>query len=216
MTLSKDKNVEIINEIVSGQNGKKVLLVTGPSGAGKSTICSKFVKKYSKEFRLIKCHTTRNRRPSDNDSDYEFWKENDFNLALQQGLFLNADEYPNSLGTYSKYAFKKDSLNIPEIPIYLITNVNDAKKFIKNNLKGYTSIIIFVTTPTKEQLEHQLITRIHSDNLGESFLQARLAIIEEEMKQLHDSNLLIINRPNELSKTIKQLHDIISPLDTKM
>jgi guanylate kinase len=75
-----------------------IYVVVGKSGSGKSHIVGS-VLLVDKKIKYVKSHTTRNKRPSDNDWEYKFVSVGEFKLNSNNGVYVeSAMVYGNYYG----------------------------------------------------------------------------------------------------------------------
>ena len=203
------KNYLVLRQPKIKSRENKNILITGPTGVGKTTLIRELAKTFPDQSHQVVSTTTRAPRPTDEPGDYIHMSVGDFLKKKDNGDFLIVKEYVNENGI-SYYAYDKTSFKYPATQLISTISVQNSKEYSQTEfLKDKTNISVFVTTSTIERLREQLEARCTLDNLG-NLIDARWKNVEIEMRQMKDSDIIVINRQNELSKTVRQFYDLIS------
>jgi guanylate kinase len=190
-------------------NGK-ILVLSGPSGSGKSSLLKEIFKKFNNLYFSIST-TTRKIRDGEKDGlDYFFIKKDEFQKDIKSNNFLEwAEVHSNYYGTSLKPI--KKALNDGKLVIFDIDvqgNENVVKQF-----KDITTSV-FITTPSKNELEKRLINRGTDDK---NTISKRLSNAINEIEYISKYEYLIVN--NNFEVALKQLiliiELILEKIDTK-
>ena len=179
-----------------------LIVLSGLSGVGKDTVLAG-LRKSGLPAAISISATTRARRPSEKDgADYYFVSDEKFQEMIDSRELLEwATVYGNRYG-------------IPKAPVRRW--LKDGKDVIvKIDVQGAATIkknvpqavLIFLCTLTMEELERRLKKR-RTESPEE--LALRLKTAENEMSQLDMFDYVIVNRENELERTIEDVKAIIA------
>lgn len=177
----------------------KLFVVSGPSGAGKSTITRLIIER-EKELFLATSATTRAARKGEiNGEDYYFFSKDLFLEKVKNGDFLEyACVHGNYYGTLKSEVEKKidEGKNIIlEIDVQGGEQVKD---------KFSETILVFVTTPSEEELKRRLTGRATD---SEEVIKTRLENSIAELKYQDRYDYVIVN--NLIDDAIGELKEII-------
>jgi guanylate kinase len=163
-----------------------IIVISGPSGSGKSTLLSEVFKKFDDLYFSIST-TTRGPREGEVDGvDYHFADENDFEMGINDGLFIEwAKVHGNLYGTSLmpiKQALDDDKIVIFDIDV-------QGAKIIKEKL-GNLVTSVFITTPNINILKQRLEDR-GTDTTEQVERRLRNAMVEIE--RIYKYDYLIVN-----------------------
>ena len=180
---------------------KKGLLavISGFSGAGKGTLMKKLMDNYD-NYSLSISATTRAPRPGERDGvDYFFVTRERFLEMIKNDELLEYAQYvDNYYGTPKAYVeaeMKKGKDVILEIEI---------QGALKIRAKYPESVLIFITTPTAEELKKRLM---HRGTESEEVIKRRLERAALEAVGVEAYDYILVN--DDLDKTVKHLNYLI-------
>ncbi len=179
-----------------------LILLSGLSGAGKDTILEA-LRKSNLRFYFSVSATTRAPRTGEREGvDYFFVSRDKFQQMIDNNELLEwANVYGNLYGR-PKEPIRQALQRGEDVIVRL--DVQGAAAY-KKILPG--AVAIFMTTPTIADLEKRLKNR-RTETSKE--LKMRLNAAARELDQLHIFDYIIINRENELEKTIADIRAIIA------
>ncbi len=183
-------------------NPRPVLLVlSGPSGVGKDTTLSA-MKARIPHIHFVVTATTRPIRDGEVDGvDYHFVSKSRFADMIEQDELL---EYAIVYGDYKgipKAQVQKALASGKDVVLRIdVQGAETIRKLIPE------AVTIFLTAPTERELVRRLRER-KADPPGQ--LKLRIAMARQEMKRIDEFQYVVINRDNELEKTVDQVHSII-------
>ncbi len=177
-----------------------IVIISGPSGCGKSSLISEILKE-EKNIYFSLSSTTRNIREGEKEGvNYFYISKEQFEEEIKEGLFLEwAQVHGNYYGTSLKpiyQALQEKKLVILDIDV-------QGHEIVKKKFEKILTSV-FVTTPTKKELQNRLIHR-GTDN--ESTIQTRLKNAQIEMNRIDEYDYLVIN--DDFHTALSQLHSII-------
>jgi len=176
-----------------------VVIISGPSGSGKDTVLQEVRKSYPKMAFSVSC-ITRERRGSDKeDGKYEFLTVDQFKKGLDEGAFLEYNEY---LGNY---------YGTPRQPVMAAIESGDGI-FIEVDVNGAASIrralpeaiSVFIMPPSVKELKRRLEKR-KTDTPEQ--IEKRLNAALREIPRANEYDFIIVN--DDLELAAKQLCDVI-------
>ena len=176
-----------------------LFVVSGASGTGKTTLCRAVLKIYP-DLRFSVSHTTRPRRPGDeNGRDYYFVSSEEFQRMIDQGDFAEwAEIYGHRYGT-SKRMLEKTRAEGQDL--ILDIDGQGARQLRQQRLPG---TFIFILPPSFAELRRRLMKR---KTEAKEALEERLKKARDEIVEARWYDYLIIN--DELKKAQEQLQAII-------
>ncbi len=176
-----------------------VLIISGPSGSGKDSVLQEVRKNYPQMAFSVSC-ITRERRGSDKeDGKYEFLTVDQFKKGLDEGAFLEYNEY---LGNY---------YGTPRRPVMEAIESGDGI-IIEVDVNGAASIrralpeaiSVFIMPPSVKALKERLENR-KTDTPEQ--IQKRLNAALREIPRAEEYDYIIVN--DDLKLASQQLCDII-------
>jgi guanylate kinase len=184
-----------------------VFVITGTSGEGKSTLAKKLVQRIP-ALELAVSATTRPRRPGEQDGrDYWFISEDEFDSRLSEEGFLEHVTLPWGEGyrsgtLWSELDRIRDAGRAPLLEIE-----TGGALAVRDRVPG--AVTIFITAPSKEELEHRLRARA-TESEGE--IEERLAVAESQLELESEFDYRIVN--DDLERAFGELEEIVrSKLD---
>jgi len=197
------KRVSCDNQPLCSLPAKPLLIVvSGPSGAGKDAL---LVRMKGSDYPLtyITTVTTREQRSGEKDDiDYHFIPTNEFHDMVKQGQLLEyAEVYGNWYGVPRepvKKALQEGKDTIVKVDFQGVATL---KKLVPN------AVFILIVPPTREDLAARLKGR-QTESPAE--LQRRTEAVEEEIKQMHLFDYIIMNRHDEIEAAIADIKAIIT------
>ncbi len=177
-----------------------LFVVSGASGTGKTTLCREMVKIFP-DLRFSISHTTRPRRPGDEEGrDYYFVSPEDFQRMIDGGDFVEwAEIYGHRYGTSRGML---ENARVDGMDLILDIDVQGAAQLKKKDLRG---IFIFLFPPSMAELKRRLMERRTE---GKEALSERLKKARDEIAQARWYDYLITNDHLETAK--QQLRSIIA------
>ena len=171
-----------------------LIVVSGPGGVGKGTIAELLVEKHEKLW-LSKSWTTRPRRGTENEESYIFVTREEFQQAIEEGVFLEWAEFH---GNYYATPW-------PDPPegydVLLEIDVQGAKSITNHGLEF---LMLFVDAPTIEDQAERL--RGRGDN--EEEVSRRIGEGERERNDARDLGaIFVIN--DDLDRAVSEISSII-------
>ena len=176
-----------------------VVIISGPSGSGKDTVLQEVIKEYPKMAFSVSCITREKRGSDKEDGKYEFLTVDEFKKGLDEGAFLEYNEY---LGNYYRTP-RKPVMDAIESGngIFIEVDVNGAAS-IRRALPE--AISIFIMPPSVKELKRRLEKR-KTDS--EEQIAKRLNAALREIPRATEYDYIIIN--DDLELAAKQLCDVI-------
>ena len=176
-----------------------LVVVSGFSGAGKGTLIKKLMEKYD-NYALSISATTRNPRPGEEHGrEYFFHTKKEFEeLILQDALIEYAKYVDNYYGTPKAYVEKQ--LNGGKDVILEI----EIQGALKIKAKFPETVLIFITTPSAEELKKRLM---HRGTESDEVIMKRLERASLEAVGVEAYDYILVN--DDLDKTVKHLNYLI-------
>ena len=190
------------SESIAGRPQSPLLIVlSGPSGVGKDAVLTR-LRESGYPLRYITTLTTRTQRPNEKDGvDYHFVSEAKFREMLDGNAMLeSANVYGNWYGV--PRAAVKEALDRGEDVIIKI----DVQGAATIRRIAPRAVFIFLTGPSIEELSNRLGQRLTE---SPDQLAVRLRTAEEEMKQLHLFDYVVVNREGEIDAAVSRIEAII-------
>ena len=179
-----------------------LIVLSGLSGAGKDAVLSR-MRQSGYPLTYITTMTTRPRRTNERDNiDYHFISKETFREMIKHGELLEwANVYGNLYG-------------VPKEPVRQALD-RGQDTIVKVDVQGAAAIknispqavFIFLIPPSIEELVQRLKKR-RTESPADLALRTRTA--EEELKQLHMFDYIIINRQGEIEQAVSEIEAIIT------
>lgn len=135
------------------------LVLAGPSGVGKNRLVRSLLKDYSRFFKRVVTHTTRDPRPGEvNATDYYFITKDHFISLNSTGYFLESSKvHANLYGvSYESWSAvqKEEKIAIFEIDVQGVLHLKAKAKAL-----GIHPKYVFISPPNFEMLKERLLLR---------------------------------------------------------
>ena len=177
-----------------------LFIISAPSGTGKTTILKRVMAQMN-NITFSVSHTTRSPRAGEQEGvDYFFIHKDEFAALKQQDLFLEWAEVHGNL--YGTGLSAVQAATGKGLDIILDIDVQGAGQ-IKDKL-GNKGIFIFISPPSREELERRLAGR---STESEAVIATRLANAEKEMKSTEHYDYVIVN--DNIDQAVEVLKSII-------
>ena len=182
-------------------NTIKPLILSGPSGSGKTTLISHLLQLYPKSFKLCVSHTTRIRRPIENDGFHYYYVSKEiFKSMIDKNEFL---EYEVVHKKFYGTSIKEISRIIGESKIPVLDIDIRGALNIHQNCKLYDPNYLFITTKEIESLRNRLLKR---GTETEENIKIRINNAQEEIQKAVSSKIykdedFVYNEDLEETKT---------------
>jgi len=179
-----------------------LIVVSGPSGAGKDALLVR-MRKAEYPLTYITTVTTREQRAGEKDNiDYHFISAEEFHDMVEKSQLLEwAEVYGNWYGVPRKPVKKALEEGKDTIIKVDIQGVATLKKLVPE------AVFIMVVPPTKEDLKFRLKGR---QTESPTEMRRRTEAVEEEIKQMHLFDYIIMNRHDEIEIAIADIKAIIA------
>ncbi len=179
-----------------------VFVITGTSGEGKSTLARLLLDRVP-VLELAISATTRDRRPGEEDGrEYYFWSDEEFDRKLADDAFLEYVRLPWGEGRRSGTLWSEiERITGDGRPVLLELETGGALA-VRDRIPG--SVTIFITAPSREELEKRLRAR-GTESEGE--IEERLAQALEQSKLAGEFSYTIVN--DDLDRAIDELEEIV-------
>jgi guanylate kinase len=177
-------------------------VITGTSGEGKSTLARRLVERMP-ELQLAVSATTRPQRPGEVDGrDYWFISEEEFDQRLAENDFLEWVKLQWGPGYRSGTLLSELERIRSEgrAPLLEIETTGALK--VRDRVPG--AITIFVTAPSREELERRLRSRA-TENEGE--IDERLDVAEQQLELESEFDQRIVN--DDFERAFAELEEIV-------
>ncbi len=176
-----------------------IVIISGPSGCGKDTVLGIVRETYPKMRFSVSCITRAKRGSDTEDGKYRFVTVDQFKKGLDNGEFLEYNEY---LGNY---------YGTPKQPVLDAVNSGDGM-FIEVDVNGAASIrralpqaiSVFIMPPSLHTLKERLNNR-GTDSAEQ--IERRLNAALREIPRADEFDYIIVN--DDLNKAAEQLCGII-------
>ncbi len=177
---------------------RNLYVISGASGAGKTTLCLALQKELGFFFSVSA--TTRPKRPGETEGkDYFFISEEEFERRVNEAQFLEwASVHGYRYGTPLKPI--EDHLKNGEKVLLDI----DTQGALYLKRKFSQIVLIFIETPTLQELENRLIAR---GTDSREVIEKRIRKAREEISQSSQYDYVVINE--DLEKAKRELMAII-------
>ena len=183
-------------------SSRPVFVVTGTSGEGKSTLAKHLVQRLP-ELELAISATTRPRRPGEEDGrDYHFLPAEEFDQRLETGDFLEWVELPWGEGYRSGTLWSELDRIASGGRSPLLEIETGGALAVRDRVPA--AVTIFVTAPSKEELERRLRSRA-TESEGE--IDERLDVAQRQLALEKEFQHTIVN--DDLERALDELEGIV-------
>ncbi len=183
-------------------SSRPVFVITGTSGEGKSTLAKHLVQRLP-ELELAISATTRPRRPEEEDGrDYWFLSEEEFDRRLEAGEFLEWVELPWGEGYRSGTLWSELDRIASGGRSPLLEIETGGALAVRDRVPA--AVTIFVTAPSKEELERRLRSRA-TESEGE--IDERLDVAQRQLALEKEFQHTIVN--DDLERALDELEGIV-------
>jgi guanylate kinase len=181
---------------------RPVFVITGTSGEGKSTLAKELVGRLP-ELELAVSATTRPRRPGEEDGrDYHFLSAEEFDRRLEAGDFLEWVELPWGEGYRSGTLWSELDRIASGGHSPLLEIETGGALAVRDRVPA--AVTIFVTAPSKEELERRLRSRA-TESEGE--IDERLDVAQRQLALEKEFQHTIVN--DDLERALEELEGIV-------
>jgi guanylate kinase len=192
----------LASSTAESQRRLPVFVITGTSGEGKSTLARRLAERVP-ELELAVSATTRPRRPNEQDGqDYWFISEEEFDRRLAEGGFLEHVELPWGKGYRSGTLWSELDRIAGRGRSPLLEIETGGALEVRDRVPA--SVVVFVTAPSKEELERRLRARA-TESEGE--IDERLDIAERQLALESEFHHKIVN--DDLERALDELEGIV-------
>ncbi len=181
-----------------------VVIISGPSGSGKDTLLNVVRRTYPKMRFSVSCITRAKRGSEAEDGKYRFITVDQFKKGLDDGEFLEYNEY---LGNY---------YGTPKQPIIDAVNSGDGI-FVEVDVNGAASIrralpqaiSVFIMPPSVKALKDRLYKRGTDEA---DIIERRLGAALREIPRANEYDYIVVN--DDLDEAAEQLCGIIKAAES--
>ncbi len=177
-----------------------MLVLSSPSGAGKTTISRAILQSDPNINMSISC-TTRKKRPGEVAGvDYHFVSEEEFNLMVNRGQFLEyARVFNNMYGTLRDPVDM--TLHAGGDVLFDIDwqGTQQLKEKAREDL-----VSVFILPPSSKELERRLIARAQDEDKE---IRNRMAKASDEMSHWAEYDYVIVN--NDIAESVAKVRSIL-------
>lgn len=176
----------------------KLFIISAPAGTGKTTLVNRLKSELDYVRETVSCTTRSPREKEVHGVDYFFMADDEFQFALQQGLFL---EWVELYGFHYGTLFHQvEDLQKEGYQVLLVIDTQGAMELKKK----IEATFIFISPPSMEELAHRLRWR---GTESAEIIEKRLSWAHREMQQAHLYDYNIIN--DNLDQAYATLKNII-------
>lgn len=170
-------------------------------GAGKGTIMKQLLQQYPDNYALSVSATTRKPRTGETDGvEYFFRTREQFEEMIAKDELIEYAQYvENYYGTPKAYV--NEQLTAGKDVILEI----EIQGALKVKEKFPETLLLFVSTPSAEELKNRLVGRGTEDM---DTIQARLGRAVEESQGIENYDYFVIN--DKLEECVEEIHSIVS------
>jgi guanylate kinase len=190
--------------LIKNRETKGILIViSSPSGAGKTSICKELLRLDRKIKPSISVTTRKPRNNETNGVDYIFVSDNDFNVQISKGNFLEyANVFSNKYGTLASTTEKLLSDNYD---VLFDIDWQGTQQLSQNNNNILT---IFILPPNKAEIERRLKKRETENSESINIVSERMSKFEDELSHWKEYDYVVTN--DDFEKCISEILNIIS------
>jgi guanylate kinase len=178
-----------------------LVVISGPSGVGKDSVLQR-MKERGLPFHFVVTATTRPARPEEREGvDYIFVSREEFAALIEKQELL---EYAIVYADYK--GIPKEQVRralATQRDVVMRVDVQGAATVRKISPEA---ILIFLTTSSEEEMVQRLQRR-NTETTED--LKLRIAMARQELKRIDEFDYVVVNRDNELDKTVDTIMAII-------
>jgi guanylate kinase len=179
-----------------------VFVITGTSGEGKSSLARRLVERMP-ELELAISATTRPQRPGEVDGrDYWFISDEEFDRRLAENDFLESVRLPWGPGYRSGTLLSELERIRADGRAPLLEIETKGALAVRDRVPG--AVTIFVTAPSREELERRLRSRA-TESEGE--IEERLDVAEQQLELDSAFDHRIVN--DDFERAFAELEEIV-------
>ena len=180
----------------------KIIVLVSPSGGGKTTIANRLLKEFDNIKFSVSATTRKPREGEKNGVHYRFISEQEFKDYIDQGMFLEWEEFYN--GTYYgtlrqnvESELKKGYFILLDIEVLGALNVK--------KMYGDRSLTIFLSPPSLDVLRERLALR---GTETEKTLNTRIERAQKEIDYADRFDEVVIN--DQIDETYRKVKDVVT------
>lgn len=180
----------------------KIIILVAPSGGGKSTMASRLLKDFD-IIRFSVSATTRKPRKGEKEGiHYYFISQDEFDKKVEQGDFLEWEEFYNG----SRYGtLRSDVENQLNKGYFILLDIEVLGALNVKKIYGDEALSLFLKPPSVDELKQRLKAR---GTETDSTLKTRLERAEKEMAYAKRFDHVITN--DDLETAYQKLKQIVS------
>ncbi|MBI4256884.1 guanylate kinase [Candidatus Uhrbacteria bacterium] len=179
----------------------KLYIITGPSGVGKTSVAMELLKRRPTLKKVVTCTTRKIREGEIDGVSYHFLNRENFQRLIDQGAMFEWDEHYDNL--YGSRRSDVEALMEAGNDVLFVVDVAGAKTIKEANPHA---ILLFIEAESVDQLMERIARRDKGTTAG---LDERKVAIQREMAFTSYADHRIVNRENELEKTIDQIQTLM-------
>ena len=176
-----------------------MIVITGPSGVGKGTLI-RLLRDELPELALSVSATTRAPRPGEEDGvDYTFLSDEQFDLLLREGAFVEHAEYAGRrYGTLREDLERRAAAGQPVVLEIEVQGARQIREALPDALQ------VFIAPPSREALRERLVGRGTDDA---DVIARRLAAADAELGTQDEFAHVVVN--DRLEDAVSELSGIV-------
>ncbi len=175
------------------QNTGKIIVITAPSGAGKTTIARRILSESDKITFSVSATTRKPRKHEIHGKDYYFLTEDEFQKNIDEGKFLEWEEFYGGIRYGTLRSVIENHLNNGYFVLFDV----DVKGAVNlKNIYGNRCLSLFIQPPSFETLESRLKGR-GSEN--KESLRVRLERARMELTMASHFDHVVLNDQFEVA-----------------
>ncbi len=210
--MSKNRIVEVTEELDKQKKRGVLLVLSGASGVGKDTVMQALLERYPNMQKLVTTNS-RPKRPDEVDGyDYHFVTREEFEKLIAEEAFFEWVEYRGHYrGGQKKHveeALKSGKDVIWRIDVRGVKNIKEkVKKMFPRSV--FVLLVVRGLDTLKKRMEERA-----SETQEE--LDWNLDMARWEQRQWHDFDYVVENKEGELDKTVETIADIVKVAKLKV
>lgn len=180
----------------------KIIVLVSPSGGGKSTITQRLLNDFE-EIRFSVSATTRQPRKGEIDGrHYHFLSQEEFNSKIDEGDFLEWEEFYN----HNRYGtLRSDVENQLNKGYFVLLDIEVLGALNVKKMYGSEALALFIQPPSLGVLKERLEKR---GTETEESLNIRLERAKKEMAYADQFDTVVIN--DDLETAYRQIRETVS------